>query len=128
MLQMEAPAPGHLEIGSGSRSGERGTGPFADHPAADLIPESPWDIGDTNLHGGTVHDRRRPADMPEKITWPLDGLLKMRWGWVTFEQSWRRMEELEARCTARPRQGCAVTKGRSNNLPPQSAPQLQNHT
>lgn len=56
-------APGHA-VGNG----ERGTGPFADHPAADLIPESPWAIVDTNLYGGIVHDRRRPADMLEKIT------------------------------------------------------------
>lgn len=83
-----SPAPARLEIGSGSASGGRGTGPFADHPAADLIPECPCDIGDMNLCGGTVHDRPRPADMPEKITRSLAGLLKMRWGWVTFEQSW----------------------------------------
>lgn len=83
-----SPAPARLEIGFGSASGGRGTGPFADHPAADLIPECPCDIGDMNLRGGIVHDRPRPAGMPEKITRPLAGLLKMRWGWVTFEQSW----------------------------------------
>lgn len=74
MLQMEAPAPGpgwrsapgHA-VGNGDRARSRTT------PQQTSFL-SPWDIGDMNLCGGIVHDKPRPADMPEKITWPLVAL------------------------------------------------------